>query len=89
MKKAKNKYLEFDVSEADKYIKRLFPNADYMAIEKRYVMVLEQSNKRHDPSVDYRYFDIDGKQYESTYTNDYEYLKKSYKEKSFEQLTLF
>jgi hypothetical protein len=88
--KATNKYCEFDVLGADKYVKRLFPNADYMVIEDSYVMVLERSDEVHDKSTDYRYYNINGKQYVSVYTNSYDYLKKAYKpKKKYEQMTLF
>lgn len=89
--KATNKYCEFEALKADKYVKRLFPNADYMVIEDGYVMVLEKSNDEHDRSVDYRYYNIGGEQYVATYTNKYDYLKKAYTEKKtgYEEIKLF
>lgn len=86
--KAKNEYVEYEITEADKYVKRLFPMADYMAVEDSYVMVLERLDDMHDHSMDYRYFNIDGKQYVSVFTNRYEMLKMAYNP-AFEQLTLF
>lgn len=68
--KAYNKYHFLEVEEADKYVKKAMPNAEYMCVSKSYTIVfIKDKNGEYLINDDY---------YKSIGINDHDYLVNNY-----------
>ena len=83
------KQREFDIKEADKYIKRIIPDAVYYTKNKNSSLIFYEASQDKKE----QYTVIKGKKYESIISNSYEELIKFYhedvKNRGYEQLSLF
>ena len=83
------------LEKADKYVKRVIPQAEYM--EKfnhgTKVYYLKEEDEEIKKGHEYAYIEIDNKIYGSIWTNTYnklkEYFKEEFKEDKVTQLQLF
>lgn len=72
-----------ELKEADKYIKRVFPNAEFY-IDYEHALVFERIGE--DEKIDLDYHTVtNGVAYDGTFTSKYRDLVKNYEENTFEQ----
>ena len=72
-----------ELKEADKYIKRVFPNAEFY-IDYEHALVFERIGEDEGIDLDYHTV-INGVAYDGTFTSKYRDLVKNYEENTFEQ----
>lgn len=95
-------FKNYELKEADKYIKRVFPNAEFY-IDYEHALVFERIGEDEEIDLDYHTV-INGVAYDGTFTSNYNELVKNFDEsdsekkkskvftcngKKFEQETLF
>lgn len=76
-------FKNYELKEADKYIKRVFPNAEFY-IDYEHALVFERINEDEEINLDYHTV-INGVAYDGTFTSKYRDLVKNYEENTFEQ----
>lgn len=72
-----------ELKEADKYIKRVFPNAEFY-IDYEHALVFERIGEDEKIDLDYHTV-INGVAYHAAFTSKYRDLVKNYEENTFEQ----
>lgn len=87
MDKVYGRYASFldklELKKADKYIKRVFPNAEYYVDYELGALVFEPLENEEVDLEDRTV--INEKGYKGTFTSKYRYLVKNYEENTFEQ----
>ena len=78
---------KLELKKADKYIKRVSPNAEYYVDYELGALVFEPLENEEVDSEDRTV--INEKGYKGTFTSKYRDLVKNYEENTFEQITLF
>ena len=72
-----------ELKEADKYIKRVFPNAEFY-LDYEHALVFERIREDEEVDLEDRTV-INEKGYKGTFTSKYRDLVKNYEENTFEQ----
>ena len=88
-------FKNYELKEADKYIKRVFPNAEFY-LDYEHAVVFERIGEDEKIDLDY-HTEINGVAYDGTFTSNYNELVKYFDEskiftcngKKYEQETLF
>lgn len=88
-------FKNYELKEADKYIKRVFPNAEFY-LDYEHALVFERIGEDEKIDLDYHTV-INGVAYDGTFTSNYNELVKCFDEskiftcngKKYEQETLF
>ena len=70
-----------ELKEADKYIKRVFPNAEFY-IDYEHALVFERIGEDEEIDLDYHTV-INGVAYDGTFTSKYRDLVKNYEENTY------
>lgn len=87
MDKVYGRYASFfkncELKEADKYIKRVFPDADFY-IDYEHVLVFERIREDEEIDLDYHTV-INGVAYDGTFTSNYNELVKYFDESDYEE----
>ena len=76
-------FKDHELKEADKYIKRVFQNAEFY-IDYEHALVFERIGEDEKIDLDYHTV-INGVAYDGTFTSKYRDLVKNYEENTFEQ----
>lgn len=76
-------FKNYELKEADKYIKRVFPYAEFY-LDYEHALVFERIVEDEKIDLDYHTV-INGVAYDGTFTNKYIDLVKNYEENTFEQ----
>lgn len=72
-----------ELKEADKYIKRVFPNAEFY-IDYEHALVFERIREDEEIDLDYHTV-INGLAYDGTFTSNYNELVKYFDESDYEE----
>lgn len=76
-------FKNYELKEADKYIKRVFPNAEFY-LDYEHALVFERIGEDKEIDLEDRTV-INEKGYKGTFTSKYRDLVKNYEENTFEQ----
>lgn len=76
-------FKNYELKEADKYIKRVFPNAEFY-IDYEHALVFERIGDDEEIDLDYHTV-INGVAYDGTFTSDYNELVKYFDESDYEK----
>lgn len=73
----------YELKEADEYIKRVFPNAEFY-IDYEHALVFERIREDEEIDIDYHTV-INGVAYDGTFTSNYNELVKYFDESDYEE----
>lgn len=76
-------FKNYELKEADKYIKRVFPNAEFY-IDYEHALVFERIGEDEEIDLDYHTV-INGVAYDGTFTSNYNELVKYFDESDYEE----
>ena len=76
-------FKNYELKEADKYVKRVFPNAE-LYLDYEHALVFERIGEDEEIDLDYHTV-INGIAYDGTFTNNYNELVKYFDESDYEK----